>query len=309
MSERVPNDAESNSAATSLKSELSLLMDAGAADVSDADVGRIMERLAQRSEQPDDASDAHCALQAWRRYHISRSVMRGELSGKRLQGAVPSPSSGELTTDLATLDLTASIAAAIENEPTYQAAATPLAHPDDSSEQTAQVIRPSVWQRIRPLTNMAVAASVTAVVVLGWQTVQGPNNSGGVAPVNGAAMMAAAPVTAPASKPATVKPDAYDNAPIVASRSVAAAPVSVAQSAVSMVPRMSTNTSSGFMSVADGQLPVAQSKAVLSADRFIRMPRIQNERLNRYLMSHSGNSMLNTASGPVSYARALPVKP
>lgn len=93
------------------------------------------------------ASDAELKNK-WHRYHLAQDIMQGrdvELSvkGKRI-------------------DLVASISAAIEDEPVYSSANIEKAEQKSSKVQIKQA---NTWWK--PVASMAVAASVTAVVLLG----------------------------------------------------------------------------------------------------------------------------------------------
>lgn len=81
--------------------------------------------------------------QKWTRYQLAGSVLRGETQGRAQQWQ--------------SLDLSARVAQALEDEPAWRAPKRPLG---------ARVIR--------PFANVAVAASVSAAVILGWQMIQQP---------------------------------------------------------------------------------------------------------------------------------------
>ena len=212
--------------------ELSALMDG---ETSELELRRTLKSL------PDDPE----LVQKWRRYHMTRAVIQGELRDSR-------------ATQFASLDLTRAIAAQLENEPSH----------DVENMTSAQK---SSWRDkiFKPLSNIAVAASVSAVVVLSWQN------------INSSQPSAVVDVTAPS-----------------ASANLAAATV---------VPGHSNSNQRGYVTVADSQMPLQQQ--LVTQPEIIRMPSYQNRRLNQYLMSHSGNAALNTASGAMSYARVVHIEP
>ncbi len=82
----------------------------------------------------------------WQRYHLAQDVMRGQ------------------AVDVAAnTDFVSAISASIESEPTYSASA--IAHSEQESAVTVEPKIQSQWWK--PAASMAVAASVTAVVLLG----------------------------------------------------------------------------------------------------------------------------------------------
>lgn len=83
--------------------------------------------------------------QKWARYQLVSSVLRGETQGRAQQWL--------------DLDVSARVAQALEAEPAWSGAAP-------RKRLGARVIR--------PFANVAVAASVSAAVILGWQSVQSP---------------------------------------------------------------------------------------------------------------------------------------
>ncbi|EMH4162449.1 anti-sigma-E factor RseA [Pluralibacter gergoviae] len=91
----------------------------------------------------------------WQSYHLIRDTMRGE------------------TAQMAQFDISASVMAAIENEPVRQA--TPLI--PESQPAPHQWQKMSFWQKMRPwassLTQMGVAACVSLAVIVGVQQYNG----------------------------------------------------------------------------------------------------------------------------------------
>ncbi|TCK03163.1 MucB/RseB C-terminal domain-containing protein [Marinobacterium mangrovicola] len=86
----------------------------------------------------DRAGDSPEVGQTWQRYQLTRSVLKGEPVGARE-------------------DISASIAAALESEPAYTA----------KSKSPSWFSKASISSVGRSVASMAVAASVTAVVILG----------------------------------------------------------------------------------------------------------------------------------------------
>jgi len=84
----------------------------------------------------------------WHRYHLAQDIMQGR--------------DVELSVKGKKIDLVASVSAAIEDEPVYSSATIEKAEQLSSQKQ----VKPAnVWWK--PVASMAVAASVTAVVLLG----------------------------------------------------------------------------------------------------------------------------------------------
>lgn len=114
------------------KESLSALLDG---EVSDFELRRLVDTT---SESPE-------LQQQWRRYHMARTCLKGEQ-----QGGLE-------------LDLSTRVMAALESEPAYEAEkATQQAEPARAPERKRRA--PQWW---RSVTSMAVAASVTAAVILG----------------------------------------------------------------------------------------------------------------------------------------------
>jgi len=104
----------------------------------DGELGEFeMRRLLQRMEDEPELG------LTWQRYHVARSALLSE--------KVSSPS----------LDISASVQKMLESEPVHQVDQSPTADASDASG--------SFW---KPFASMAVAASVTAVVIFGAQTYQ-----------------------------------------------------------------------------------------------------------------------------------------
>ncbi|MCG8672263.1 MAG: sigma-E factor negative regulatory protein [Pseudomonadales bacterium] len=224
--------------------ELSALMDG---EASDLELRRTLKSLESDSE----------LIQKWRRYHVSRSVMHGDLKAGH-------------DARFAKVDLTASIAAAIDKEAAHDVAI-------ESKPSWASKV-------LQPLSSVAVAASVSAMVVFGWQTFQ---QQGGA--VN-APHVAANSTTAPV-------------ATLVAANGTVNQVTNSAKQAITI----ERPANAYVTTVAESRLP-AQSKAVAQPE-IVRMPIDKNQRLNHYLVSHSGNAALNTVSGSMSYTRVVHIAP
>lgn len=117
---------------------VSALMDA---EVADFELRRTLDKL---SEDPE-------AAQRWRRYHLARSAMHEEVISD------------------VQIDISGSVMAALEDEAPLSAG---MEHDQTASQPVSEDvpgksrISEMLW---KPLTSMAVAASVTAVVILGVQ--------------------------------------------------------------------------------------------------------------------------------------------
>ncbi len=110
------------------KESLSALLDG---EVSDFELRRLVETTSESAE----------LQQQWRRYHVARACLKGEQ-----QAGLE-------------FDISDAVMSALEDEPTY--------HP--SVESAEAKVKPAVRSQHwwRSLTSMAVAASVTAAVILG----------------------------------------------------------------------------------------------------------------------------------------------
>lgn len=218
--------------------ELSALMDG---EASDLELRRTLKSLDSDSE----------LLQKWRRYHLSRSVVQGDMKEAGSAG-------------FAKLDITQAVSAAIEKE---------AAH-DISLDE-----KPSWFAKVlQPLSSVAVAASVSAMVVFGWQTFQ--QQGGSIAQT--------------------------DN--IVAQQSTQVAPTLVASTNQQrLAPTTRNQVNSGFVTVSESRSGIQNQPAL--QHEIVRMTVNKNQRLNHYLVSHSGNAALNTASGSMSYTRVVHIEP
>lgn len=218
--------------------ELSALMDG---EASDLELRRTLKSLDSDSE----------LLQKWRRYHVSRSVMQGDF--KETGSA-----------EFAQLDLTKAVSAAIDKEPAHSVSF------DDKPSWVSKVLQ--------PLSSVAVAASVSAMVVFGWQTFQ--QQGGAISNANN----------------------------VVANTGAQVSPTLVASvDQQRSVPTVRGQANTGYVTVSDSRSAI-QSQPVVQHE-IVRMPVNKNQRLNHYLVSHSGNAALNTASGSMSYTRVVHIAP
>lgn len=215
--------------------DLSALMDG---ELTELELRRVLKQCA---EDPDQ-------LAQWQRMHRVRSVLRGEHREPGMR--------------LAATDLTQRVSAALASED---------AHDEPIRKAAGQA--PSWWREnlMKPLASVAVAASVSAMVVVGWQSVSGvpgvPAGTG-LAQNNG--------------------------------------------SAAPLVSQTRTIPGTGAMPVAEFQSAAQRPVRALNSPAMdiIRLDdQAYNERLRRYLISHSANAAQHTASGTYSYARAVSLKP
>ena len=173
----------------------------------------------------------------WSRYQVASAVLKGETHGNAQQWQ--------------SFDISSRVAAAISQEPDIQVKARPG------------------W--FKPLANVAVAASVSAAVVVGWQSMNSVTSSGFS---NGPAVTAA---SSPPAQPVPARQLAAGNSPL--------------------------------MTVAQGNGVTNSSIQAQPHAEIIRYNPELDDRLNEYLISHSGNAAFNTPAGVASYARAVNIKP
>lgn len=128
----------------SIHEELSALMDG---ELSAFELRRLLE-------QGMDAA----ALEKWRRWHRAQAVLQGELRTRTLSRGWSGLCHASQSTELCTR-----ISAALASE-----ALTP-GNDAATSIRSGSLRWHAIW---RPLGNVAVAASVSALVVLGWQSWQ-----------------------------------------------------------------------------------------------------------------------------------------
>lgn len=256
--------------------ELSALMDG---EVSELEVRRVLRAV---SEQPEYAA-------RWQRYQLASAILRKELpAGTALR--------------VANLDRTCSLADRIS---AVLAEDEPL-NVDSQFEAQGQKarFRPRIglgsvtWWR--PFASTAVAASVAAIVVIGWQQAQVTGGSGGLPnPAVAATDMMGA---------ATAANDATMGQASVASASI---------------PTQQYSTLGGAMPVAAGVIPVQYGNQMISrqGDAYARASQgivvpmersrsrvLDEERFNHYLISHSSNAAFATQAGQLPYVRVVTLK-
>lgn len=232
------------------REEMSALMDG---EASEFEVHHVL-----KSSEHDDELNA-----SWRRYHMTRSVIRGEM---REKGA----------SDFLNIDISQAVSAAISEEPAYQQGAQ------------GEEGKPSLLDRVlRPLGSVAVAASVSAMVIFGWQS------TGGFAPQNVGSENTVATHSQPATPPAAVL--ASNPPPSYATREPSGYAVG-------------SPSNNGYILAGDAGQSAVRSGTIQSQD-IIRLSLPEDERFNRYILSHSGNAAFNTISGAMPYARVVTLKP
>jgi len=208
--------------------EMSALMDGEATDL---EVRRVLRNMEQ------DQALCH----KWSRYQMVSAVLKGETHGQATQWQA--------------VDLSARLARALENEDCHKG--VPGAAPKKGFNELV----------IKPFANVAVAASVSAAVILGWQSFNNQSVS-----VSGPVASASAP-----------------------GAQLAMAPVNTAGSPLMTVSQSNDN---GYRMV-----------PVIPRQDIIRYNPQNDDELNDYLISHSGNAAFNTAYGVAPYARVVGLKP
>lgn len=223
--------------------ELSALMDGEATELE------LHRALRTIEDDPEQAAK-------WQRYHLVSAVLKKEVR----------PGSAQLS---AKYDLASRVSAALAEEPILQK------HEPSPAAPAAQ----GWW---RPLANVAIAASVATVVVIGWQQSQGPTSTH------------AAPVVAHAVQSGNIQPAAVSGAiPVVAgaaSMQYGAQPTAY-------------GTTQGVQPY--GVMPRSVSVPV----EYVRTQKLDEQRFNRYLISHSGNAAFATQGGQLPYVRVVTLKP
>ncbi|MBL4608829.1 MAG: hypothetical protein JKY01_13515 [Pseudomonadales bacterium] len=189
----------------------------------------------------------------WNRYHVVRSVLKNETHNKDLHL-------------FRHLDIAANVTAAIESNPSVKI--------DGGAGDLEAMAAKKRWFKVvfEPLANVVVAASVSAMVVFGWQAAQqSENNLGG------------------------------------AEHSVVAN-ISSVQPGYPLLNYNGYPASDGDFSsiVFSGGVPVSQTRDVIPQwwQQEVTHYGVYNEgRLIPYIMSHSLNMALNTATGEMAFAR------
>uniref|UniRef100_UPI003562968C sigma-E factor negative regulatory protein n=1 Tax=Neptunomonas sp. TaxID=1971898 RepID=UPI003562968C len=120
----------------SLSASLSAAMDG---EVSSFELRRVLARI-----QDKKGLDCEQFLNKWQRYHLAQQAIHGE----------------GINQQAVNIDLVSRVSAALESEKVQPAVQSPAAKTPEDTEQHA-------WWK--PVVSMAMAASVTAVVILGGQ--------------------------------------------------------------------------------------------------------------------------------------------
>ncbi len=223
-----------------------------------------------RSIEEDPAQAAK-----WQRYHLASAILKKEIR----------PGSGE---QMLKLDLASRISAAIAEEPV-------LSHPVVTEPaRNASVAKFPTWWK--PMANVAIAASVATAVVIGWQQTQP-----GVTPP-------AVPLAAHTTQ----------NAPVMAATPVAnnAMTTQNSLSAQNSLPTQNSMSAQNVMPVQFGNtVPASPSYGVMPRSvtvpvEYLRPQKLDEQRFNHYLISHSGNAAFATqGGGQLPYVRVVTLKP
>lgn len=212
---------------------------------------------------------------SWRRYHVMRSVIRGEARDK----AMLSKPSMDMS-----LDIASAVSKAIADEPSYEEQSDRLSLKNDQA--AGKKGNPWVDKVLRPFGSVAVAASVSAMVIFGWQSTGGFNSQ-----PSASGIPTVAAVSAPSLTAKTVA-GSLNEAPTVY--------------AASRIP-VFNGRSSGYI-LADDSGQLASRSGSIPSQEVIRLQIPKDDRFNRYILSHSGNAAFNTVSGAIPYARVVTLK-
>lgn len=178
---------------------------------------------------------------------------------------------------LAKFDLASRVSAALAEEPAMQKAESVVA----AQSSLASPATPSVRGWWRPLANVAIAASVATVVVIGWQQSQ-------------TSVASSAPAVAHA-QPSSLQPGAM----------AGAMPVAANPAATSYASQPASYGSVQSVVQSYGVMPRSVSVPV----EYVRTQKLDEQRFNRYLISHSGNAAFATQGGQLPYVRVVTLKP
>ncbi|OUR93801.1 hypothetical protein A9Q81_15130 [Gammaproteobacteria bacterium 42_54_T18] len=244
------------------REEMSALMDGEATELE-------LHRVLKCGETDDELRAS------WRRYHVMRSVIRGEARDKSML-AKPSM---DMSLDIAT-----AVSQAIADEPPYEEQSDSLSV---TSDQVA-VKKGNLWvdKVLRPFGSVAVAASVSAMVIFGWQSTGGFNTQ-----QTGSGAPSVAAVSTPSITAKAVSGYVNETPTVYAA---------------SRIPAFN-GRSSGYILADDSGQTVSRSGSIPSQD-VIRLQIPRDDRFNRYIISHSGNAAFNTISGAIPYARVVTLK-
>ena len=257
------------------REEMSALMDGEATELE-------LHRVLKCGETDDELRAS------WRRYHVMRSVIRGEARNQStLTGAsMLTNASLDMSLDIAT-----AVSQAIADEPSYDEA--PERDSIASDLSGGRKGNPWIDKVLRPLGSVAVAASVSAMVIFGWQSTGGFNAQQTAGVAGGVTTVAAniAGITTPTLSTQTVSGSLNDASTVYAA---------------SRIPTFNGRSSGYILADDSGQL-VSRSASISSQD-VIRLQIPRDDRFNRYILSHSGNAAFNTVSGAIPYARVVTLK-
>lgn len=240
------------------REEMSALMDGEATELE-------LRRVLKCCEKDDELRES------WQRYHVMRSVIRGESRDKSML----TKSSMDMT-----LDISAAVSQAIADEPSYEDV------PVKNDQALGKKANPWVDKVLRPFGSVAVAASVSAMVIFGWQSTGGFDSQ-----QVGTGAPAIAAVSTPSPSP-KIGSGSTNEAPIVY--------------AASRIPAFN-GRSNGYILADDSGQVISRSGSIPSQD-VIRLQVPRDDRFNRYILSHSGNAAFNTVSGAIPYARVVTLK-
>jgi len=189
------------------------------------------------------------------------------------------PGSGE---QMLKLDLASRISAAIAEEPVLSQSSDP-----EPATRVPATKSPAWW---KPMANVAIAASVATAVVIGWQQTQ----PGVTTPT--------LPLTAHAPQ----------NAPVMAATPVA----SNAMTTPNVMNAQNAMSAQNVMPVQFGNtVPASPSYGVMPRSvavpvEYLRPQKLDEQRFNHYLISHSGNAAFATqGGGQLPYVRVVTLKP
>lgn len=233
--------------------ELSALLDG---ETSELELRRLLKSV--------EADQALC--QKWSRYQLASAVLQGQTKGQAAQWQQ--------------IDISARVAQAVAAEPELGGF---------ESESTEQSVASAKKRRarsglIKPFANVAVAASVSAAVIVGWQSLQQSPASGPGLPTQSATLASSA------AAPAVATP-------------AASAPAAARAFASSPAPSFARQGNSPWMAVSEGGFGGSMNQ--LPAQDVIRYNPEVSDRLNYYFLSHSGNAAGNTASQVAPYGRVV----
>lgn len=229
-----------------------------------------------RSIEEDPAQAAK-----WQRYHLASAILKKEIR----------PGSGE---QMLKLDLASRISAAIAEEPVLSQSSDP-----ELATRVPATKSPAWW---KPMANVAIAASVATAVVIGWQQTQ-PGVTTPTLPLTAhapqnAPVMAATPVASNAmtTQTAMTTPNVMNAQNAISAQN--------AMSAQNVMPVQFGNTVPASPSY--GVMP----RSVAVPVEYLRPQKLDEQRFNHYLISHSGNAAFATqGGGQLPYVRVVTLKP